>query len=287
MGRACPQDRDSSNLLDRLKNALDLSDAEAQAWREALIPLRVQAARNFWSQDALFLHNLRSACNDSEHGIFTVDLVEWAMSLGELPIKRQLPGHQEVAIVRHLRSALDRMHFVRVTDHERHRLTRLIENALNSRERLMRDRFRPLIVFALDEVGLKPGNVVEGIGRAKMIEELLDHVVEFGNLNIGDLRDAISRNQMKLPDLTGPVELVRGDPLIRLNRRLAVSLDGIYRRGEFYMALLHRLSSLAFGNWIGRLLVLWLILPFGLAAFVMVTPSIAVEEGESCSNSSV
>jgi hypothetical protein len=72
---------------------------------------------------------------------------------------------------------------------------------------------------------------------------------------------------------------VTGDPLIRLNRRLAVDLDGVYRRGEFYMRLLHRLSSIAFGtNW-GRLLMLYLVLPFGLAFFTMITPGIAVEEG--------
>jgi hypothetical protein len=105
-------------------------------------------------------------------------------------------------------------------------------------------------------------------------------VVEFGHFNIGNLRDAISRNQLKLPDLQGPLELVLGDPLICLNRKLAVVLDGVYRRGEIYMRLLHRLSSVAFGTPFGRLLVLFLILPFGLAIFVLITPEIAIEEGE-------
>src|SRR6185295_17514153 len=98
--------------------------------------------------------------------------------------------------------------------------------------------------------------------------------------NIGNLRDAVSRNALKLPDLKGPTELFLGDPLICLNRKLAVSLDGVYRRGEFYMRLLHRLSSVGFGTPLGRLLVLFLILPFGLAFFVMVTPGLLVEEGE-------
>jgi hypothetical protein len=136
------------------------------------------------------------------------------------------------------------------------------------------------LASALEVVGLTPGNVAEDVGRAKLIEELLDRVVEDGHFSIGNLRDAVSRNQMKLPDLAGPTELIGGDPLIRLNRKLAVSLDGIYRRGEFYMRLLHRLSSVAFGTQLGRWLVLFLILPFGLAFFVMITPGIAIEEGE-------
>jgi hypothetical protein len=267
-----------NGFIDRLKQALELSDAEAEDWREALRPLPDGAEP--WSQEARLGSDLRSVCTASEHGIFTVDLVGWAMSLGELPIKRRLPGHQEVAIVRCLRRALDRLRLVHVTDAQRQRLTQLLAETLAHRERLMRERFRPVLASALDEVGLKPPSVAEEIGRAKLIEELLDRVEDHGHLNFGALRDAISRNQMKLPDLTGPVELAAGDPLIRLNRKLAVALDGVYRRGEFYLRLLHRLSSVAFGTMLGRLLVLFLILPFGLAFFALITPEVALEEGE-------
>jgi hypothetical protein len=266
-------------ISNRLKQSLELSDVEAENWREALRPL-VESVGGAWSQEARFLSDLSSVCVDSEHGVYTVDLIGWALSLGQLPIKRRLPGHQEVAIVRHLRRVLDRVRLVRVTDFERQRLAQMLVHALEQRERLMREYFRPLVTSALDDVGLKPPHVAEEIGRAKLIEELLDRVEDYGHLGIGNLRDAISRNQMKLPDLAGPVELVTGDPLIRLNRKLAVSLDGVYRRGEFYMRLLHRLSSMAFGTMVGRLLVLFLILPFGLAYFALITPGIAVEEGE-------
>jgi hypothetical protein len=265
-------------LGERLRQALGLSDADAESWRAALLPLAESAGT--WSQEARLLADLRNVCVDSEHGVFTVDLAGWALSLGQLPIKRQLPGHQEVAVVRHLRRALDRMRWVRVTDGQRRCLTQLLTHALEQREHRMRERFRPLIAAALDEVGLKPPSVAEEIGRAKLIEELLDRIEEFGHLSIGNVRDAISRNQLKLPDLAGPVELITGDPLIRLNRKLAVALDGVYRRGEFYMRLLHRLSSVAFGTRLGRLLVLFLILPFGLAFFALITPGIALEEGE-------
>src|SRR5262245_66095647 len=80
---------------------------------------------------------------------------------------------------------------------------------------------------------------------------------------MGDLRDAVSRNNLRLPDLSGPREFFRGDKLIRANRRLPVLLDGVYRRGEFYLRWLQRLSSVALGTAIGRLLVLYVLLPFG------------------------
>jgi hypothetical protein len=191
-----------------------------------------------------------------------------------------LPGHEDIVVVRHLRRARDRVRHVRLDDGARHRLSHLLSEAVEHQEHRIRERFRPVVAAALDEVGLKPSCVVEEIGRAKLIDEVLDRIAEHGRLNIGELRDALSRNQMKLPDLRSPAELVLGDPLIRLNRKLAVVLDGVYRRGEFYMRLLHRLSSIAFGTGIGRLVLLLLILPFGLAFFTMITPGIAVEEGE-------
>src|SRR5262249_14091288 len=101
--------------------------------------------------------------------------------------------------------------------------------------------------------------------RDKLIEELLDRLGGKGFLTLGDVRDALSRNQLKLPDLAGPFQWVRGDQLLRLNRELAVALDGAYRPGEIYLRGLQRASSLAFGTAFGRLLVLFLLLPFGAA----------------------
>jgi hypothetical protein len=265
-------------LSERLKKALELTDTTA--WHDALLPLWTHAARGGWSQEARLLHDLQSMCFDSEHGIYTVDLVEWVMSLGQLPIKRRLPGHHEVAIVRRLRLAMRRLRFFRVTEPQRQSLTHLLTQALEHREHLIRERFRPHFTSFLEDVGLKAHNAVEQIGQGKLVEELLDRVVETGHLNLGNLRDSLSRNQLKLTDLKGPAELVMGDPLIRLNRKLAVNLDGVYRRGEIYLRMLHRLSSVFFGTPLGRLLVLFLIFPFGLAFFVMITPGIAVEEGQ-------
>src|SRR5205814_1221217 len=93
---------------------------------------------------------------------------------------------------------------------------------------------------ALVRIGLRPQNFPERIGESKLIEELLDRITERGFLNMSDLRDALARNQLKLPDLSGPHEFFRGDPLIRANRELALGGAGVYRRGEFYLRWLQR-----------------------------------------------
>ena len=88
----------------------------------------------------------------------------------------------------------------------------------------------------------------ERVARKKLVEELLDQIGERGFLAMGDLRDAISRNNLKLPDLSDLRDFLRGDQLLRADRRLATVLDGVYRRGEFYLRWMQRMSSLGFGT---------------------------------------
>src|SRR5581483_10905976 len=147
------------------------------------------------------------------------------------------------------------------------RLSDLLHAALRHSETRLRDALRPRLAAVLAEVGMRPQNLPEQVARDKLVEELLDRVVERGFLTMGDLRDAISRNRLRLPDLAGPREFLAGDRLLRANRGLALRLSGIYRRGEVYLRLLQRFSSLAFGTRPGRFLTLFLALPFG-GAFV-------------------
>src|SRR5262249_54190817 len=158
---------------------------------------------------------------------------------------------------------------VRLPAMERELLGRLLTGQIAAAERRVRDDLRPAIAGVLDEVGLVPANAAEKISRNKLVEELLDRVCERGFIRMGDLRDALARNGLKLPDLSGPVEWVRGDALIRANRLLALRLDGVYRRGEIYLRGLQRFSSLAFGTRLGRFLTRYVALPFGGAFIVL------------------
>ena len=107
------------------------------------------------------------------------------------------------------------------------------------------------------------------MARKKLVEELLDQICERGFLSMSDLRDAISRNNLKLPDVAGGLDFLHGDPLLRADRKLALALDGVYRRGEIYMRWMQRLSSLGFGTRLGRFLTRFAVVPYG-GAFVAV-----------------
>src|SRR5262249_43070294 len=118
---------------------------------------------------------------------------------------------------------------------------------------------------ALEDVGLGPHTPLEKVAFDKMVSELLDRIIEYGFLTFSELRDTISRNQLKLPDVSESEDFVKGDPLIRLNRRLADLLDGVYRPGEFYVRGLERGTSLLFGTWWGRWATRYVLGPFLLA----------------------
>ena len=265
-------------LCERLQKALQFPAAETAQWRASLETLLEPAAGSLWPVEARLLYDLQRVCVDQEKEIYALDLVEWAVTWGRRPVKRLLPHQPFVLTVKYLRRALRRLRAARMPDDARHRLHGLLTNAVHHAEKRLRERFRPLIVGALDDVALRPANFPERVARDTVVEEMLDRIVERGFLTMGDVRDAIARNRLKLPDLANPAEVILGDQLLKANRRLAVAIDGVYRRGEIYMRWLQRLSSVFFGNAIGRFLVLFLILPLGGACVVVKGPHLVSGE---------
>jgi hypothetical protein len=265
-------------LTTRLQVALSLNEVQAEEWRRALPLLLERAAEGVWPVEARLLYDLQKVCVDHERGIYAVDLVEWARTFGRRPIKRPLPAQQKVLLVKHLRSAARRLQVAQLDEASRRTLLPLLRQAVAENEARLRARFRPALENALEKVGLVPANVPEQVARNKLIEELLDRILEHGHLNLSHLRDALSRNQLKLPDLAGPGDFLLGDPLLRLNRELAVSLDGIYHGGEIYLRGLQRISSLSFGTAVGRFLTRYLALPFGGAFLLLKTVDLLFHE---------
>src|SRR5262249_7095384 len=153
---------------------------------------------------------------------------------------------------RHVRDASRRLTTARLADAERRHLAGLLQEALHGCEERVRQRVGPALADALLDAGLQPVTTPERVAFTKVVEELLDLTTDQGYSTFGALRDVISRNGLKVPDLTGPEEFLRGDPLLRLDRRLAALLDGIYRRGDLYLRWLHRATALLFGTPAGR-----------------------------------
>jgi hypothetical protein len=287
--------REIDHFSKRLQKALDYSDEVAADWRQALTALLEPASRGIWPSESRMLYDLQKACLARERPVYAVDLVEWFVSWGRRPIKRPLPFHDSVRMVKHLHSALHRLTAVRISEPIRRRLTELLVESTHQATHRLRQRLRPVVAAALNKVGLTPHNIAEEVARDKVVEELIDLVVEHGFLGMSDLRDAIARNRLKLPDLTengaatvrernehrsltvaaliawgsGIKTFFLGDALIRANRQLASDLDGVYRRGEIYLRWLQRLSAAAFGTHVGRLLTLYVALPFGCSLAVL------------------
>ena len=265
IGSAVELDR----LTSRLQAALGFAHAEAESWREVLAAILAHSSRGFWNADARLLYDLQKVCVDHERETYTIDLIDWVWSLGRRPLRRPLPNQREVLMTRHLHGAGRRLLHSKLSGSERMRLSLLLHAAANSAAGQLRTRLRPQTVQSLADVGFQPQNVPERVAVHKLVEELLDGIVQRGFLTMGHLRDAISRNNLKLPDLAGPAELFTGDRLLRADRRLGTTLDGVYRGGEFYMLGLQGLSSLAFGTRTGRFITQFIVLPFGGAAVAL------------------
>ncbi|HEV3203669.1 MAG TPA: hypothetical protein VGY77_04770, partial [Gemmataceae bacterium] len=264
-------------LTQRLQSALELTPEEVQEWLKDLPPLLEKADQGNRPVEASLLFDLQKVCLDHEEDIYALDMVEWLLSVGHRPIKRPLPGQRLVRITKHLRSASQRLTMARLSDADRHHLARLLQSALNQSEERLRDRFRPILTDTLMDVGLQPRNPPERTAFHKMVEELLDRITEYGFLTFGDLRDAVSRNQVKLADPADPQEFVRGDPLLQLNRRLTTLLDGVYRPADFYLRWLERFTALNFGTQAGRAITRYVTLPFGGALLFILGLHVVVD----------
>ncbi len=252
-----------ARLARRLQKALKFGHSEAAEWTRALNGLIEQTARGIWTPEARLLYDLQKVCVDHERGIYTLDVIGWAMSLGSKSLKRFLPGQRDVLVTKHLRSASRRVRSVRLSPMARTQLASLLQSAVHRSEGHLRSRFKPLIERALDRVKLLPQNPPERVARGKLVDEVLDRIVKRGYLTMSDLRDALSRNNLKLPDLASARQFVVGDQLLQADRRIAARLDGVYHAGEVYLRWPQRLSSLAFGTPLGRMLTRYVALPFG------------------------
>jgi hypothetical protein len=249
-------------LCRRLATALHWSDAPVDEWANVLFPLVAAAgARRLpWNAESSLLYDLLRACLDHEREISAISVVEWALSFGKRPVQRPLPAQREVRVAKHIRSAADRVASVGVEEKPRQLIHSLMVVLEDRAEANIRRALRPKLQSALAQVGLVARNVPEQVSEWKLIEELVDQIVEHRFLSFSQVRDAISRNQVKLKTLR-PKELVMGDALLALDRILALSLDGVYRPAEIYLRGLQKLSSITFGTVPGRLLVLYLLLP--------------------------
>ncbi|HTN76947.1 MAG TPA: hypothetical protein VL096_16930, partial [Pirellulaceae bacterium] len=250
-------------VAQRLQQVLSKTAVPAEVWAAALQPLLAPAAVGFWANEARLLYDLQKVCIEHERGVYRLDLVEWVRTMGTRPIRRPLPLLRDALMIRHLRTALRRVTKACIDHADREALTVLLSQAVEQIEHESRDQLRPIVAGVLENVGLVPQNVPERVAQHKLIEELLDRVVERSYVSMADLRDALSKNELKLPDVATVADLAQGDRLLRADRKFDTALDGVYRRGAIYQRWPQTISSLAFGTELGRFLTKYLALPYG------------------------
>ena len=256
-------------LVRRLQRAINFSPEESPAWQESFLELANNAIHGFWNAEKRLLYDIQKVCLDHERVTYKVDLLTWMISGGKRPLRRPLGSLREVMMTRHLASAAARLVAVRLSGNERDRLNRLLHNAARLAEMQMRNRMRPILKQTFEEVGLAPSCIPEEVASDKMIEDALDCITDRGYLSMGYLRDSISRNDLKLPDLDEVRDIWKGDHLLRADDRLHLALDGVYRKGEFYLRWLQTTSSIFFGNRTGQFATLFLLIPFGGAMVIV------------------
>jgi hypothetical protein len=254
---------DVEKVVFALGDLFEWDNDTRQEWRQAIVPLLEPAARGIWPRAARCLYELQRIPGELSRDVYAVDLPEYIRTFGRRPVKRLLPHARPVLILMHLKKAHAQMLQAGLDHPAQVRLDQLFHHQMNALEESIRKEFTPIITEALSRSGLNPQTTVETVGRDKLVAELLDRICERGYLRLGDLRDAIARNRLKMPDLNTLGDFLGGDGLLRSDLALTYALDGVYRKGEIYLRLLQRFSALFFGTKIGRLITVFIAIPFG------------------------
>ncbi len=252
-----------TGLMGLLAPALKLDDTTSDKWAEAFLPLLGPAGQGPWPHAAKAMYDLQTLGLELSGELFAVDPIRWAKSFGKQSMK--LPLVRALPVLRHraLASARRQIGKAQLPTEISEPLLRLIDQSLHVAETEARADYTPRVAAALDAVNLVPANVVERIAREKLTNELAERACDRGFLRFGDLRDAIARNNLKMPDLRGFGEFLTGDQLLKADKLLAESLAGVYHGGEVYLRGIQRASSLSFGTIPGRLFSKYVALPFG------------------------
>lgn len=256
-----------SRLAARLAEALE-SPGDSRLWQFVLIKIFNADSGGFWTRNSRLLYDLQKVVNDIEHPIYVIDWAGFITSLGRKSARKSLPDIPLVLMMRHLRTALNRLPGLQVDESVKRILRRLLLKSIHNTEERFRIYVRPILEKNLTEAGLVPANMPEKVAFASVVDELIDTIIENGYFGLSQLRDTISRNNIKLKDLEGFQQWWAGDNLLQADRLIEKDLPGIYHEGEIYLRALQRASSAVFAQPLGRLITWFLILPF-LGAFML------------------
>ncbi|RME85665.1 MAG: hypothetical protein D6785_04145, partial [Planctomycetota bacterium] len=208
------------------------------------------------------LIDLELSLSESQKSYYHLNFTGWLFSLGRKPLLMILEHQGEFRKLKFFRKVYAKTISLKLPKEKLMEYKNLFHEAISKVEKRIRSILNPKIETAFQQNFPKPKSWIEKISYRKIIGELEDVILEKGHSHFMDLRDIISRNQLKLEDLQ-TMEVLCGDALARTDRALSQVLPGIHNQGEIYLRFLQIISSIFFGTPTGRWLSKYIFIPFG------------------------
>ena len=216
------------------------------------------------SPSSRLLHDLERIVLEGQTEYYRLQPIIWLGSGGRRPLRLGLPFQGSLKALRALNAArirLDRLPWSGAEVAYFSAPLRTLGDLIGQR---LRQQLLPRLSSLLDAAGFLAGDPRQRVARKVIQEELFAIILRRWHLRFTDLRDAVARNELRLPD-PGWRELLLGDRLARFDRQTSTALPGVYQPGEFYLKGLQQLSAPLFGVSAGRAITRFLLFPFGIA----------------------
>ncbi len=216
------------------------------------------------SRPSRLLDDLERMGLEGQTEYYRLQPVAWLWSLGRKPLRLGLPFQGPLKALRRLNAAKIRLDQLPWSGAEVAYFSAPLQTLGELIGQRLRQPLLPRLSELLDAVGFLPDDHPQRVARNLLQEELFEIILRRWHLRFTDLRDAVSRNELRLPD-SGWRDLVLGDRLAHFDRKARAALPGVYQPGEFYLKGLQQLSAPLFGSALGRSITRFLLLPFGIA----------------------
>jgi hypothetical protein len=233
---------------------------------EALIErlLDEPATARLSSPHSRLLHDLERIFLEGRTIYYRLQPLVWLWSGSRQPLRLGLPFQGPLKALRALNAAKTRLGLLPWSGAEVAYFSaplRILGEQISQR---LHPQLQPRLRELLDAAGFCPSDPRRRVAWNALQEELLAIILQRGHLRFTDLRDAVARHELRLPD-SGWRELLFGDRLARFDRRARAALPGVYQPGEFYLKGLQQANAPLFGTITGRWITRWVLLPFGIA----------------------
>ncbi len=233
-----------------------------ETWVQRL--LNEPEAAQLSSRPSRLLDDLERMGREGQTEYYHLQPAAWLWSGGRKSLRLGLPFQGSLRALRTLNAAKNRLNQLPWSGAEAAYFSAPLQMLGEQIGQRLRQPLLPRLGELLDQVGFLPADHHQRIARHLLQEELCEIILRRWHLRFTDLRDAVARNELRLPD-SGWRELILGDWLAHFDRQARAALPGVYQPGEFYLKGLQQLSAPLFGSAPGRAVTRFLLLPFGIA----------------------